>query len=75
MRISKEIMEEVIYKINGESPFFLQGKIWSSPIVGFAYDKSRSVKFMDALMKANIIKEKRKDVICFWLIGKLLQRA
>ena len=64
MRFSKEILEEVIYKINGESPFFLQGKLWSAPVVGFSYDKSRSIKFMDALMKTNIIKEKREDVIC-----------
>lgn len=64
MKISKEIMEEFIYKINGESPFLLQSKIWSSPVVGFSYNKSRSIKFMDALMKANIVKENREDVIC-----------
>lgn len=64
MKVSKEILEEVIYKIDKESPFDLNGSKWSSPTVGFSYDKSRSVKFMNALMKANIIREKREDVIC-----------
>ncbi len=64
MEVSKEIMEEVIYKINCESPFFLKDNFWSSPMVGFSYNKSISDKFMNTLMKANIIKEKSEDVIC-----------
>lgn len=64
MQISKEILEEIIYKINSESSFLLQGTKWSVPTVGFSYDKSRSIKFMDALMKLNFIREKRENVIC-----------
>lgn len=64
MKISKEILEEVIYKINSEKPFLLRDTAWSAPIVGFSYDKSISNKFMNALMRADIIREKREDIIC-----------
>ena len=61
---SKEILEEVIYKIHQKRSFFLKGKVWSAPIYGFSYNKSRNSKFMDALMSSGLIREKREDVIC-----------
>ncbi|WP_199825329.1 hypothetical protein [Gorillibacterium timonense] len=61
---SKAYLEKVIYEIHQASSFFLTSKAWSSPTHGFSYDQSRSIKYMDALMKAGLVKEKRSDVIC-----------
>jgi len=57
---SKNILEEVIYKLNKNSSFLINETTWSSPTVGFSYDKSRSIKFMNSLMKSKIINEKKK---------------
>lgn len=64
MMLTKDILEEVIYKINAESPFFLKDRMWSAPTVGFSYNNSIGIGLMDTLMKANIVREKRDDVIC-----------
>lgn len=61
---SKETLEKLIFQINQASPFYLTSKAWSSPIYGFSYNQTRNSKFMDALMKKGIIKERRSDVIC-----------
>lgn len=60
----KKYLEKVIYQINEKNPFFLFAKGWSSPTYGFSYNKSRSTKAMNALMKSSIINESRNDVIC-----------
>ncbi|MGG1618010.1 hypothetical protein ACIFQM_00415 [Paenibacillus sp. NRS-1782] len=61
---SKNYLEKIIFQINQASPFFLTSKIWSLPIQGFSYNQSRSIKFMEALMKKSLIQERRSDVIC-----------
>ncbi|MEG6616197.1 hypothetical protein V6C27_07130 [Peptococcaceae bacterium 1198_IL3148] len=61
---AKKYLEEVIYQINEKNSFLLKAKAWSSPIYGFSFDKSRSIKAMDALMKSSIVNESRSDVIC-----------
>lgn len=43
---------------------FLLSKGLSSLTYGFSYNKSRSIKAMNALMKNSIINESRNDVIC-----------
>lgn len=60
---SKEYLEKIIYQIHEASSFKAQSKLWSYPIVGFSYNKSRGVKFMNALMKKGIIQEPRENVI------------
>lgn len=61
---SKTYLEKVIYEIHQASSFFLTSRAWSFPTHGFSYDQSRSIKYMDALMKSGLIKEARSDVIC-----------
>lgn len=60
---SKEYLEKIIYQIHEASSFKAQSKLWSYPIAGFSYNQSRSVKFMNALMKKGIIQEPRENVI------------
>lgn len=61
---TKEDLAKLIYEIDQASAFFIASTGWSVPITGFSHDQTRSIKFMDALMKKSIIKEKRSDVIC-----------
>ena len=60
---SKQELEKIIYQINEASSFRAGSMLWSSPIVGFSFNQTRSVKLMDKLMKKGIIKEQRSDVI------------
>ncbi len=60
----KEILEEVIYKINKSSSFLINTNGWIAPKIGFSFDRSRNSKYLDSLMKLNFVKEKREDVIC-----------
>ncbi len=62
--MKKSELEEFIYELNNNNEFFIYKPSWASPTVGFSYDKSRSIKFMNELMKKNLIKEDRQDVIC-----------
>lgn len=61
---NKEYLEKVIYEIHEKNSFFLSSTLWSVPTYGFSYNKSRSVKAMDVLMKSSIINEDRSNVIC-----------
>ncbi len=62
--ISKNVLEEVIYKIDKASPFLLDQKMWSNPTVGFSYNQSIKSAFIDALRSINIIRESLDNVIC-----------
>lgn len=52
---SKDILEEVIYRLNESGPFLLNNKGWSYPTYGFGFDNSRNKKYMDALMKSGVV--------------------
>src|SRR5690606_16176841 len=51
-------------EINEASPFHIQTPLWSDPFSGFSHNQTRLSKFMDALMKKNIVRESRPNVIC-----------
>lgn len=62
----KEYLEKLIYDINEENGFLIRTKLWSSPDVGFSYNKSRTCKLMDDIMKYIINgRDERSDVICY----------
>ena len=62
--LTKDQLEQIVYEINQASPFNLKWKGWSSAFQGFSYNQTRNSKYMDMLMKADFIKEKRSYVFC-----------
>lgn len=60
----KEYLEKVIYEIGQECGFLVKEKGWAVPSYGYSYNNTRKTKAMNVLMKSNIIKENRSDIIC-----------
>lgn len=66
--MKKVIIEEFIYKLknNMNQNIILQNKLfqWSSPVVGFSYNKSLPSKFVKELCKKDFFKETANNIIC-----------
>lgn len=60
----KEVLEEFIYRLNQISSFAVDAPFWSSPCVGFSYDRSRPSKFIKDLRKSGILSEGTDAIIC-----------
>ena len=61
----EKYLERVICKIGSKIGFRTSSKKgWTLPSWGYSYNNSISDKALNVLMKANIIKEKKSDVIC-----------
>ena len=62
--MEKRELGKIIYDINNENAFFIRSTGWSSPSYGFSYDKSISIKIMNAIKKSGIIDENDEELIC-----------
>ena len=60
---NKEVMEELIYKMNEAHPFLIQTPLWSAPLVGFSYDNSIPYSQMSNLKNSSSFLA-HGDVIC-----------
>ena len=66
--MKKAIIEEFIYRLvkDANQNTILKNKVfqWSSPVIGFSYDKTLPSKFVNELSKKTFFKETKEDIIC-----------
>lgn len=63
---TKDVLAEMIYKLNDENSFALATSLfsWSAPTVGFLYDNSLQQKFLKDLRKKKWVSETNEKIIC-----------
>ena len=66
--MKKAIIEEFIYRLvkDANQNTILKNKVfqWSSPVIGFSYDKTLPSKFVNELSKKTFFNETKEDIIC-----------